>query len=185
MYSALKAPFKAVDRMVGKLFSNKISSGLLYLVLILYAGTIAPKPPTMIANALDNIVVRIALMALIAYMGTRDITSALLLAIGLVVSMMALARYKTVGSVRSVVRDAVDIPQSLLNSSIDKVQDVLGDGVSLVKPLAGPLGDVVDTVAETLQSSVDFIQTTTNDVIDGAQDMLLGNDSSSENYASV
>ena len=64
------------------------------MFLVLYASMAAPVLPGDIAKLFDNTAFKVAVLALIIYIGLRDTTLALLIAIGLVLSIQTLNRYK-------------------------------------------------------------------------------------------
>jgi len=69
-------------------------SGFLIVFLIVYASMAAPKLPNYIANLFDNTFFKLFIFFLIVYVSKRNATVALVAAVALMVSIMALQRIK-------------------------------------------------------------------------------------------
>ena len=73
-----------------KMLENKMILAIVNIMIILYAGMIAPQLPNFIANLLKNRMIQISILALIAMVGKNSPSTSLLIAIAFVISMMSL-----------------------------------------------------------------------------------------------
>lgn len=73
---------------------NKLVSSLLSLLLVLYAGLVAPKLPENIVKILDYPVTKFIVMFLLAFLSYKDSSVALVAAIGIMVTFQTIARYQ-------------------------------------------------------------------------------------------
>ena len=152
------------------LLENKYIAGGVKIFLIVYAATIAPKLPNFLARALQNPLVKLLILFLIVYTGIKDPVTSLLIAIGFTVSMQTLNKMETSSSLSELIRDAVDVPQSLLNDTVDGAQEIIGGGASLLGK-APIVGGPIEEVVGVTNKLVDAVQDVTNKVIDGTQDL--------------
>ena len=76
------------------ILDNKYVSSALILFLILYAGLAAPQLPKRVAELFENDMFKLFIMFMIAYMSSKDITVALLVAIGFAISLQTLTKQK-------------------------------------------------------------------------------------------
>lgn len=77
-----------------KVLDNEYVSTALTLVLILYAGLAAPKLPENVAKVFDNSVVKLLVFILIAYIAKKNITVAIVAAVGVMVTLQTLTRHR-------------------------------------------------------------------------------------------
>jgi hypothetical protein len=82
---------------------NKYIAAGLSLLLILYASLAAPKLPYMIARLFDYTIVKVIMFFMLVYISRKDPTIALIAAVGVLVSLMALDRIKIQVEMMSVV----------------------------------------------------------------------------------
>ena len=74
-----------------KVYSNPVSSSVLSLFLVLYAGLAAPKLPKPLAELFGNEIFRLVILVLIAYMSSRDASISIIAAISLIISLQTLS----------------------------------------------------------------------------------------------
>lgn len=104
----LKSPVENITKSVSKqinditstkkakqvLSSNNWLSWTLRIVLVLYASFAAPNLSSGLAHIFDNIIVRLILSGLIIWLSYVDPSSAILLAVGFVISIQTLNKHK-------------------------------------------------------------------------------------------
>ena len=151
------------------LLENKYIAGGVKLFLVLYAGLIAPKLPAFIAKLLKNPVVKLTILLLIIYTGTKDPMMSLLIAVGFTVSMLTLNKLETIGNLNELIDSAIDVPQSLLNDIVDGAQDLTGQASELIG------APVVEVVGMT-NKLVDTVQEVANKLVNSAQELITGSD---------
>jgi hypothetical protein len=78
------------------LFNNMYVNAALTLFLILYASLVRPQLPDFLMRLFDNPVFRLLFLAGIAFMATRNIQAALLVAVAFTVTMSLLQEQKIV-----------------------------------------------------------------------------------------
>jgi hypothetical protein len=74
---------------------NEYVSATLHLLLILYVSLIAPKLPYSIAQLFDYTVVKLIAFFLIVYLSSKNPTTAIIVAVGVLVTLMTLNHYKS------------------------------------------------------------------------------------------
>ncbi len=82
---SLKAPTESI-------LNNTYVSGVIKILIILYAALAAPKLPTSISKYFHHPMVQIIIFALIAYTATKDISVSLLIAIAFFISFHSYTR---------------------------------------------------------------------------------------------
>jgi len=87
---------------------NEYISAALSLFLVLYAGLAAPKLPNYVATLFDNLWFKLVIFFLIAYTARKNPTTAIIAAIGLMISLQTLARYKVNNQIVNVVSQVPD-----------------------------------------------------------------------------
>ena len=87
MIKQFKIGYPPVDK-------NEYLSTALSLILILYAGLAAPKLPEYIARLFDNPLFKLLVFFLVAYSAKKNPTVAIIAAIGVMISLHTLNRYK-------------------------------------------------------------------------------------------
>jgi len=148
-----------------KLLENQYIAGGLKLFLVLYAAMIAPKLPIFMEDALRNSLVKMLLLFLIIYTGSKDPMLSLLIAVGFVLSMQVLRQAETVDTVAQLLNLSIDVPQKLLKDVIDGAQRIGKKGASRI---GGPVEDVVDLAGE----AIDTVQDIADAAIDKVQDII-------------
>lgn len=84
---------QAVSQQLSFLNNPYVATGA-SLFLVLYGGMAAPNLPRQIATLFDHAWFRLFILFLIGYTGNRNPMVALLIAVGLVVSMNTLTKYQ-------------------------------------------------------------------------------------------
>ena len=133
-------------------------AGVIKLVLLMYAGAVAPTMPKIIGKMMKNPAVKLLFLFLIVYTGLKDKIMALMIAVAFVVSMMALSKLESINSFKGLLNAGVDVPQEFANGIVDGAQALVPD-VALARPVQG---------------AVDGVQKMVNDVIDNVQSAVLG-----------
>ncbi len=76
------------------IFDNQYVTAAVSLILILYAGLVAPKlPPTIIAF-LDNPIIKILFFFLIIYISRKNATMAIIASIAVFITLITISRYQ-------------------------------------------------------------------------------------------
>jgi|TARA_B110000008_G_scaffold266968_1_gene293663 hypothetical protein len=73
--------------MLENFFSDKITSSVTSLFLVLYAGMASPELPSLIKNAFSNSIFRMLVLSLIVYKGNKDPQLAITIAIAFTLTM--------------------------------------------------------------------------------------------------
>lgn len=95
MESGLVQTFDSkVSGLLSVLDKNQYISAALTIFLIVYASMAAPQLPEYIARLFDNMWFKLLILFLIAYSAQRNPTIAIIAAIGLMVTLQVLNRYK-------------------------------------------------------------------------------------------
>lgn len=79
--------FDQVSRLLQTALSNNYISAGLTLFLALYAGMAKPQLPEFVAQLFENPVFRMAILALVVYMSTRDLRMAIMVAVAFTLTM--------------------------------------------------------------------------------------------------
>ena len=83
-----------VDQTTSALFSNKYSSNLITLFLVLYGGLAAPKLPQFMVNLFENPIFKIIILSLIVYKGNNDPMFAIMVAVVFTVTLDIIKKQK-------------------------------------------------------------------------------------------
>lgn len=161
-----------------KVLDNKYVAGMVRVFLILYASLVAPKLPSGLAKLFQNSVFKVLVLFLIVYVGMKDPTVALLVAVGFTVSMVTLNKLETVNSLGGLLDSVVDSPQKVANSLVDGAQDLVKNVGGMVQKVSGPLSPVVAGAQDLIHGAVDMGQDVANSLVDTVQDavgMFSGN----------
>jgi|APSaa5957512622_1039677.scaffolds.fasta_scaffold251392_1 hypothetical protein len=108
--------FGTISKKVDDLFNNKYFFSTLSLFLVMYGGLAAPKLPVYITKWFENPIVRILIFFLIAYLGTKNQSLAIITAVCLVITLQTLSKQKMNG----------ELVDNLLGQ-IRKIGDTVGD----------------------------------------------------------
>ena len=73
--------------MLENFFSDKITSSVISLFLVLYAGMASPELPSLIKGAFSNSIFRMLVLSLIVYKGNKDPQLAITIAIAFTLTM--------------------------------------------------------------------------------------------------
>lgn len=85
---------KTADSYLSVLHTNPYVYATLTIFLILYAGMAAPKLPPYIASLFENTIFKVLIMFLILAVRNYNPTVALLVAVGFLISMQTLSKYR-------------------------------------------------------------------------------------------
>ena len=83
-----------IDGFLKPIFTDKISSSIISLILVLYAGLAAPKLPKSISKLFENKIFKLIVLIVIAYSASKDSSVAIITAVALVLSMQTLSNYE-------------------------------------------------------------------------------------------
>lgn len=155
-----------------KVLDNKYVAGMVRVFLILYAGLVAPKLPSGLAKLFQNAAFKVLVLFLVVYVGMKDPTVALLVAVGFTVSMVTLNKLETVDSLGSLLDTVVDAPQKVANDLVDASQDLAQDVGGMVGQVAGPLSPVLSGAQDLVHGAVDMGQDVANTLVDTVQDAV-------------
>jgi hypothetical protein len=157
---------------------NPYAKNIIKMFLVLYAGLAAPRLPAFLAGLFNNALFRIVVLFLIAYLGLKDTSVALLSAVAFTLSIIFLKKAETTNSIYGALQSAVDTPQEWVNDIVDDTQDVLDNALDTVQTGLGldgsQIGSVVDAARGGVSGIIDGVQKGFNDVIDGVQGILPG-----------
>ena len=169
MLSGVVKMLNVLESPLNKLLRHPIAGGLLKVFLIAYASMVVPELPPKMLKMMDNKVIKIVILSLVIYIGTKDLPTAVLLAVAFMMTMGNLAKLETVQTVAGLLDAPIDVAQGLANDVIDGAQDLSQMAVDMVpNPVHGP----VAAVASVGHEVVDVIQGVTNELVDGAQEAL-------------
>tara|TARA_Y100000996_G_scaffold413851_1_gene403082 strand:+ start:6164 stop:6481 length:318 start_codon:yes stop_codon:yes gene_type:complete len=79
--------FNTVEKHLDDQMSNPVVMGVLQIVLVLYAGLVAPELPQIVKNIFDNKIGKILFIAMIAFIANKNATIAILLAIVYIITL--------------------------------------------------------------------------------------------------
>jgi hypothetical protein len=160
---------------------NPYAKNIIKMLLVLYAGLAAPRLPSFLASLFNNAIFRIVVLFLIAYLGLKDPTIALLSAVAFTLSIIFLKKAETTNSIYGALQAAVDTPQEWINDIVDDTQKVIDDAVDTVQTGLGidgsEISNVIDSAQAGFDSLVDGAQKGFNSLVDGVQGIIPGGDS--------
>ncbi len=125
---------------------NPYAKNILKVFLVLYAGLAAPRLPAFLAGLFNNALFRIVVLFLIAYLGLKDTSIALLSAIAFTLSIIFLKKAETTNSIYGALQSAVDTPQEWVNEIVDDTQDVLDNALDTVQTGLGLDGSQIGSI---------------------------------------
>ncbi len=160
---------------------NPYAKNIIKMLLVLYAGLAAPRLPSFLASLFNNALFRIVVLFLIAYLGLKDTTIALLSAVAFTLSIIFLKKAETTNSIYGALQAAVDTPQEWINDIVDDTRKVIDDAVDTVQSSLGMDGSeisgAIDSAQAGFDSLVDGAQKGFNSLVDGIQGIIPGGDS--------
>jgi len=89
------------------IYSNKTTSAVIGLFLVLYAGLAAPKLPKSVAKLFGNPAFRLVILFLVAYMSSRNTSIAIIATVALVISMQTLSYHEANEKVHQKIEEEV------------------------------------------------------------------------------
>lgn len=171
MLKMAKKLLDMLEKPLNKVLGHPVLGGLLKVFLVLYSSVIAPKLPDRALRILTNKFVRVVVLALIVYTGTRDLPTAMLISVAFVVTMLGLAKMETVQTISGVMDVPVDAVQEVANDVVDGVQDLTKEVVDMT-PLPKVVSGVVGTTLGFANGIIDTAQDISNYTIDSAQSVI-------------
>lgn len=117
-----------VKNLLSVVDNNEYLSAALSLFLILYAGLAAPKLPEYIARLFDNPLFKLLVFFLIAYSAKKNPTVAIIAAVGLMVSLHTLSRYKVNGRMINMVRQEAVVSEAEAEAEAEANGEAIGEG---------------------------------------------------------
>ena len=163
---------KQLGKMTDSLLDNKFVGTTLKMLLVLYAGVLAPKLPESVLRVLENAVVKTLVFFLIPYIGTKDPALALLIALAYNATMVTITKLEAAKDLSQVIDALVDGPQETVNALIDGAQTGVGASLKLAGDFVRPVKPVTDLVETSLDTVVDSVQGAGNSLVDMSQDLV-------------
>ena len=166
---------KTVEKMLSQslnMLDNEYVMTFTRLFLVLYAGLVAPRLPESVSNLFENSVFRVFVLFLVAYLGTKDTTLSMLVAVGFIVSMIFLRKVEVSKSIADLVGAIIESPQEVVNDMVNDGQKMVRDGVDKVQEIVPMMasgeivGDIVDKVQDVAENVVNKGQDLVNSVVD-------------------
>ncbi|AYV78282.1 MAG: hypothetical protein Edafosvirus8_32 [Edafosvirus sp.] len=109
---------------------NEYVSSALTIFLIVYASMVAPKLPNSIVKLFDYTLVKLLMFFLIAYVFRKNPTVAIIAAVGLLISLMTLNRYKVNKEIMAIVKKKTkDMDE--INDNVILMQNDIDNGDSM------------------------------------------------------
>ena len=97
-----------VDSSLKAIYSDKTTSAVIGLFLVLYAGLAAPKLPKSVAKMFGYTAFRLVILFLVAYMSSRNTSIAIIATVALVVSMQTLSYHETKEKMQEVIENEIE-----------------------------------------------------------------------------
>ena len=168
MMKAVVGMLNALEKPLNMLLKGNMGMALKFFI-ILYGTMVAPQLPEKVLEKMMNPFAKMVMLSLVAYMGTKDLPTAMLLTLSFTITMLMATKLETVRSVKDVIDLPIDATQKVANRLVDGAQDLSKDVVSMVP---GQIGSVVSAVSDMGHSVIDSTQGLANMVVDGTQDVL-------------
>ena len=105
---SLNKVFRSADKHLSFLHKNTYVKGVVVLVTLMYASLAAPALPTSVAGLFDQTWFKFLFLFLILAVREWSPSTAILIAIGFLISMQTLSRYKVLEKASNVATHAVD-----------------------------------------------------------------------------
>lgn len=106
---------------------TRIISSLFGLFLVLYAGLAAPKLPKSMAKLFGKTWFKIIILTIIAFMATKDIASALIAVVALVVSMQTFKNHEMKMEINKKLGNHINKTKQKINKTNDKLKKTKGN----------------------------------------------------------
>ena len=100
---------ETVNSSLEGVYSNKTTSAIIGLFLVLYAGLAAPKLPKSVAKMFGNPAFRLAILFLVAYMSSRNTSIAIIATVALVISMQTLSYHEANEKLQKKIEEEVEM----------------------------------------------------------------------------
>ena len=161
-----------VEKWMSHFDKNEYLSTALSLFLILYAGLAAPKLPVYFARLFDYPLFKLLVFFLIAYTANKNPTVAIIAAVGLMVSLNTLNRYKIGQRLMNMMESGMGMEMEM--KSMEGMSENMGEGASedmVMEEEVGPEEDIPEEVLTALQEEA------TSPVPEAAQPEVVPNGS--------
>merc|ERR1711871_894250 len=112
---------RTVDNSLKAIYSDKTTSAVIGLFLVLYAGLAAPKLPKSVAKMFGYTAFRLVILFLVAYMSSRNTSIAIIATVALVVSMQTLSYHETKEKMQEVIEN--EIEEEIENHESDEAHE--------------------------------------------------------------
>jgi len=133
--------------------SNRVVSIILAIILVLFASLAAPKLPRSITKYLENPWLRFIIFIGIAYMATKDLVTAIIAVVAVMVSYQTLAIHKITDTVMHKTNELINTIPFPIDSQVPMVQEPVHSSVQ--EPVHSSVQEPVhSSVQEPVHSSV-------------------------------
>ena len=166
----LKPVTKLLKPVVGSMNLNI----LVQMLLILYATVLVPKLPNIVIKLFNNVFVKVLIMAMIAFVSTKNMRTALMMSLALVITLNYINKAMSAKGPRDLLNAVIDAPQEVLNKVTDDAQEVKSIGIEETGSLVKPLKPILDAANKVVDTVVDTVQEAANNVIDTTQEAIIG-----------
>lgn len=168
----MQAIFNQIDRTMSQFLGNQVVSTVLTVFLVLYAVMAAPNLPPFLAVLFDNPLFRILVLFLVLLLNNYDPTVALLTAIGFVISLQTLNRYRMMNMGMAMMEPNAQVRLQHAKANIPQAggPSLLGQGMLAANALGSTLAGYVPHVN---QPAMSMGVPTTGGMADGNVDSVV------------
>ena len=164
-----------ITKLARKALVSRNLNVIVQMLLILYSAVLVPRLPSIAIKLFNNVFVKVILMSMIAIVATKDMKTALMMSVALIITLNYIMKLRNVGSIKGLLNAAVDAPQEVLNKLTDDAQEIKNIGIEEVGSLVKPIKPILDAANAVIDSTVDTVQEVANKVIDNTQKTIMGN----------
>jgi hypothetical protein len=133
----MNSVLKVADSYLSVLHTNVYVSGVVTLFLVLYGALAAPALPPIAARMFENQLFKFMILALVLVVRNYNPTMAMLIAVGFVISMQTLSKYR-IFTMANELSDVITLPVKIMKGSAKVVSDVIS---TLSETLSETLSD--------------------------------------------
>ena len=130
--------------------SNRVVSIILAIILVLFASLAAPKLPRSITKYLENPWLRFIIFIGIAYMATKDLVTAIIAVVAVMVSYQTLAIHKITDTVMHKTNELINTIPFPIDSQVPMVQEPVHSSVQ------EPVQEQVQELSDELKNQIIF-----------------------------
>ena len=120
----MNSVLKVADSYLSVLHTNVYVSGVVTLFLVLYGALAAPALPPIAARMFENQLFKFMILALVLVVRNYNPTMAMLIAVGFVISMQTLSKYR-IFTMANELSDVITLPVKIMKGSAKVVSDVI------------------------------------------------------------